>query len=34
MPRLNAISVSNNDTNGGFQTIEVKIIRPNENNEL
>jgi hypothetical protein len=34
MPRLAAISVSNNDTNGGFQTIEVKIIRPNEDSQL
>lgn len=34
IPRLQAISVSSDDSKGGFQTIEVKIIRPNENNEL
>lgn len=30
MPKLQSISLNNSDTTGGFQTIEVKIIRPNE----
>lgn len=30
MPKLQSISLNNSDATGGFQTIEVKIIRPNE----
>ena len=31
MPKLQSISLNSNEATGGFQTIEVKIIRPDEN---